>query len=203
MKLYYSQGACSLVVRIAIEELHLKAEYEAVNLATKKTETGLDFLTINPKGSVPALLLDNGQVLTENVAILQYIADSVTATSLLAPVKTMERYRTLEWLNYLTTDVHKTFSSLFSAQVPKEVKDTVFSPMLCKKFDFMDQRLSENKYLCGDTFTLADIYLYVVTRWLRPVHLNLEQWSNVTRFFQEVKLRASVVNALEQEKMKK
>src|SRR5690349_19217638 len=122
MKLYYSKGACSLAVRIIINEIGLQSEYEAVDLKTKKTATGQDFLKINPKGSVPVIQTDEKQILTENAVIQQYLADTNKATQLLPALGNFERYRVLEWLNFISTELHKGFSPLFNPNVPNELK---------------------------------------------------------------------------------
>ena len=138
MKLYYSRGACSLTVRIIINELAIPCDYEAVNLKTKKTENDEDYFKINPKGAVPALELANQEILTENAAILQYLADEFKATSLLPPMGNFKRYRVLEWLSFVSSDVHKLFGPLFNPLVSQESKDDIFIPALKKKFKFVD-----------------------------------------------------------------
>ena len=165
MKLYFSKGACSLSVRIIAHELGLKLDYEAVDLHTKKTATGNDYYAVNIKGSVPALLLDNGELLTENVAIQEYLADTYPST-LLPPQKDFQRYRVLEWLSFMASDVHKGFGPLFSSEVPQALKDTIFLPSLKNKLNLLDKHFSGHTYLLGDTFTLPDAYCFVMMRWL-------------------------------------
>jgi len=199
MKLYYSKGTCSLAVRIAIHEMQAPCEFEAVDLKTKKTVHKKDYLEINPKGSVPALQLDDGQILTENAVIQQYLADKYHATTLLSPVGLMQRYRILEWLNFCSTDIHKSFSPLFNPAIPQEVKNEVFIPALEKKLNIMDKHLAEHSFLVGDPFTLPDGYLFVMLRWLPNVGMDLAKWPNLTRYFNTIAQRKSVILALQEE----
>jgi len=131
MKLYYSKGACSLAVRIVINEIGMDAVYESVDLKSKKTESGRDFKAINAKGSVPTLELDNGKILTENAVIQQYLADEAKVYELLPEVGDLKRYRVLEWLNYITTELHKGFGALFNPTMSQDLKDELFIPMRC------------------------------------------------------------------------
>ncbi len=199
MKLYYSTGTCSLAIRIILHELNITCEYIAVNLKTKLTEKGVDFFSINSKGSVPVLQLDNGEVLTENSVIQVYLADTYKATSLLPPLGDFNRYRVLEWLNFDSTDIHKGFSPLFNTNVPQDVKDTVFKPLLRKRLDFLDAHFTNHTFFVGDVFTLPDAYLFVMLRWLKPVGLNLDDWQNLKRFYTDTKLRPAVETALAEE----
>src|SRR3990167_6389729 len=128
MKLYYTKGACSLVVRIIINELNINTEFESVNLSTKKTTTGRNFLEINPKGAVPTLEINPKEILTENAVILQYLADNAKATQLLPAIGDFNRYRVLEWLNYVATDLHKGIGILFNPAVTSELRDQLFMP---------------------------------------------------------------------------
>jgi glutathione S-transferase len=165
MKLYYAKGACSLAVRIVINEIELSCQYESVDLKTKQTETSADFLKINPKGSVPVLVTNEQEVLTENLVIQQYLADTYHAYQLLPKLNDFNRYRTLEWLNYVATELHKGFSPLFNPEMPQEVKDKIVIPVLDKKFAYLNHHLQEHAYLMGKEFTLPDSYLFVVLRW--------------------------------------
>lgn len=198
MKLYYSKGACSLVVRICINEIGLKCEYEAVNLQNKTTATGEDYWKINPKGAVPALLTDDKQILTENTVIQQYLADTHHADTLLPPVGQWQRYRVLEWLNFVTTELHKGFGPLFNPQMPDQVKQEITTPFLKKKFEFVDSHLSKT-YLMGDTFTLPDGYLFVMLLWAKNMKIDLSHCKNLTRFFEQASQRRSIRQSLEEE----
>lgn len=199
MKLFYSKGACSLVVRIVINEIGMKAEFESVDLKSKKTETGQDYLTINQKGAVPVVMLDNGQILSENAVILQYLADSSHATGLLPEVGNFERYRVLEWLNYTATEMHKSFGPLFNPDIPQQLKNDVIITLIKKKVAFVDQHLENNKYLLGDKFTLPDAYMFVILSWTRIFKINLKEWSHVSRYVSELEQRKSIQQSLRDE----
>jgi len=200
MKLYYSKGACSLAVRILLHELKLDCEYESVSLKEKKTASGLDYLTINPKGSVPALLLDNNKVLTENAVIQQYLAETHHANHLLPPVGDFTRYQVLELLNYISTDIHKGFGPLFSPQLPEEMKKSFFIPLLKKRLLYLDQRLVGKKFLMGEQFTLADCYFFVMLFWtgIFP-EIQLSEFPQLERYFAALKTREAIAAALKEE----
>jgi len=199
MKLYYSKGACSLAVRIAIHEMGIPCEFEAVNLKTKQTESGQDFYKITAKGAVPALLLDNQEVLTENAVIQQYLADSHQAKRLLPPVGDFNRYRVAEWLNFISTELHKGCSALFFSEVPEATKEKVFMPALINKLKFVDQHLSTHQFLLGNEFTLPDGYLFVILRWLRTFKLDISNLSALSLYFSELGKRASIQKSLQEE----
>jgi glutathione S-transferase len=199
MKLYYASSVCSLAVRIIIHELNLVCEFEAVNLKTKQTEKGAEYLKINPKGSVPALLLNNKVVLTENAVILQYLADINHAVELLPPLGDFNRYRTLEWLNFVSTDLHRYCAPLFWSRFSDETKRTVFLPILKNKLLIVDNHLQHNKYLMGEGLTLGDSYLFVILIWLAKLKMSKDEWPNLSRYFAVMKLRQSVQKALDEE----
>jgi glutathione S-transferase len=201
MKLYFAPGACSLVVRIIINEIGLDCTYIKVDLRNKKTENGDDFLKINPKGSVPTLELNDGDVLTENAVILQYLADMNNATNLLASPKELKRYRTLEWLNYITTELHKTIGALFNPDLANESKET-FVKLIKHKCNFVNNHLSQHQYLVGDAFTLPDDYLFVMIGWLLHFKFDLSEWPNIKRYFDELNKRQSIQKSLMDEKLK-
>lgn len=199
MKLYYSQGACSLVVRIIINEMGLDAEFESVNLHTKKTQSGKDFLTINPKGAVPALEVQTGEVLTENAVILQYVCDTSKACTLLPQPGEFQRYRVLEWLNYVTTELHKSMGLLFNPTISEALKKDIFIPLIKTKFDYVNRHLQNHSYLSGDTFTLPDAYLFVMLLWCSHFKIDLMPWSNLKRYFEHLHQRKSILTALHEE----
>ncbi len=199
MKLYYTQSVCSLAVRIILHELSLPCQFESVNLKTKQTESGQDYLTINPKGSVPALQLDNDEVLTENAVILQYLADKNNALELLPALGDMRRYRTLEWLNFISTDLHRYCAPLFWSKIPEDIKKNLFFPVLNTKLLFVDRHLQKNRYLMGNHFTLADSYLFVILIWLAKLKMPMTDWPNLFHYFIELKKRIAVQKALEEE----
>lgn len=202
MKLYYSRGACSLVVRIILHEIGISAMFESVDLKTKKTETGADYFKINVKGSVPAIELDNHEILTENTVILQYLCDTHNASALLPEIGGMQRYRILEKINFVSTELHKGFGPLFNPAVPQEIKDSIFIPLLKKKLSLANQFLQGQKFLCGNSFTLPDAYLFVVLRWTAAFKIDLTEWPELARFFAEMKNRKSVQQALQEENLK-
>lgn len=202
MKLYYSKGACSLVIRIVINEMGLKCEYESVDLKTKKTSNDKDYLKVNPKGAVPALALAQNEVLTENSVIQQYLADSNKAVGLLPPVGDFKRYRVLEWLNFVTTDIHKGFSPLFNGNVTSEMKENVFIPILQNKFALIDSNLKNKKFMMGDQFTLPDAYLFVMLMWAESMKIDLRANTELLRYFDALKTRDSIVKSLQEEGLK-
>lgn len=202
MKLFYSKWACSLAIRILIHELGIKSEYESVSLGDKKTESGLDYYTINPKGSVPALMLDDHTVLTENNVIQQYLADTFHATALLPPVGDFQRYRVLEWSNLISNDLHKAFGMLFNMNIPEELKKTLFIPYLNKRFSLIDDHLKDNAYLMGDQFTIADSYLFVVFSWAKRLKLEMPDFTHLERYFNALKNRRSIADSLAEEGIK-
>ena|SRR5579872_2120515 len=199
MKLYYSRGACSLAVRITIHEMGIACEYESVDLKTKQTEKGEDYLKINPKGAVPTIKLSSGEVLTENAVIQQYLADKHKAVELLPVVGDIKRYHVLEWLNFVSTDLHKNFSPLFHPKVPEEVKDSIFRPILKIKFSFADAHIKNNPFLTGENMSLADSYFFVMLRWAENMKFDLNEWPNLSRFYAQMKQRKSVAQALKEE----
>lgn len=197
MKLYYSKGACSLAVRIIINELGLDCDYEAVNLKTKKTEKDNDYFTINPKGGVPALELDNKQVLTENLIIQQYLVDQNKATELCPPLGNLQRYVVLSWSTYISTEVHKSFSNLFNPQITKEMQEQIFIPMIKRKFDYLNNQLANHPYLTGEHFAMPDAYLFVMLLWATNMKIDLP--GNLKQYFAELHKRPAIKKSLEEE----
>jgi len=194
MKLYYSPGACSQAPHILLHEIGLTHEAERVDLKTKRTEDGRDYLTVNPKGAVPALELDSGEVLTENAVILQYLGDRTGWPEVLPPMGDFRRYRVLEMVNFITTELHKRFSFLFNREATDEFK-TFVKGDLAKKLSWMDERLGEGPFLMGNDLTLPDCYLFVMTRWADKM-LGLDQWPNLQAFYQRMMQRNSVGHVL-------
>lgn len=199
MKLYYSKASCSLAVRILIHELKLHAEFEAVNLKTKITEKNVNYYDINPKGAVPALVIENGELLTENAVIHQYLADKEEATHLLPPVNHLKRYRVLEWLNFVSNDLHKAFGPIFNEKIPANIKEEIYKPFIKSKFAIVEGALSEHPFLCGEEFTLPDGYLFTVSRWLPIAHIAYEEFPHVKRFYEMMHERPSCHQALKEE----
>ncbi len=200
MKLYYTKGACSLIPRIIINEVNATVDFESVDLKTKKTETGKDFFAINPAGYVPALELDNGDVLIENLAIQIYLAEKFAAHHLLPLPTDFTRYRVLQWSTYMTTEIHKGFSPFFNRAFPQELKDSFFKPMMIKKFEtVIDPKLAQTKYIVDDEFRLSDAYLFVMISWLHLHQFDISNWKNVTRYFALLKERPSIQKSLKDE----
>jgi glutathione S-transferase len=199
MKLYFSPGACSLSPHIALREAGLSFETDQVHLGSKQTKSGVDFRSINPKGYVPALLLDNGELLTEGPAIVQYIADKSPESRLAPAAGTIERYRLQEWLNYISTELHKNFSPLFNSKAPDEWKQ-IIRDNLAARFDFVSKHFADGRsYLMGENFTVADGYLFTVLRWTQVVNIDLGKWPLLKAFVERVAARPAVIAAMKAE----
>ncbi|WP_435953468.1 glutathione transferase GstA [Dryocola sp. BD626] len=195
MKLYYKAGACSLSPHIILRETGVDFSLVKVDLAAKKTEEGDDYLEVNAKGQVPALLLDDGSLLTEGVAIVQFLADKVPDRQLLAPAGSMTRYHTLEWLNYIATELHKGFSPLFNPATPDEFK-AITRKALEKKFHYVNEELNDKQWLMGLRFSVADAYLFTVLRWAQALKLEIGDLKNIEAFMERMKARPAVAAAL-------
>jgi len=195
MQLYFSPGACSLASHIALREAGLPFDLKRTDVKTKKLEDGSDYFAVNSKGAVPALRLDDGQVLTEGPAILQYIADQKPDSRLAPKSGTIERYRLLEWLNFITSEIHKGFSPLFNPTVDVKVKEYT-TQNLEKKFDWLNAQLAGKKFLTGDNFTIADAYLFVVVNWSNFVGIELARWPALKEFQARVAARPQVQEAM-------
>jgi glutathione S-transferase len=198
MKLYYSPGACSQAPHIALIEAGLPFELAKVDLATKRLESSEDYLGINPKGAVPAIALDDGEILTENAVVLQYIADHAPAAALIPPFGTMARYRLLEWLNYIATELHKGFAPLFHP-AGSEADKAAARDSLTAKFDYVAGELGEGPYLAGAEVGVADFYLFVVLGWARVFHIDLARWPALAAFRARLLERPAVRAALHAE----
>lgn len=193
MKLYYSPGACSQAPHIVLHETGLSHDAIRVDLKEKRTEDGRDYREINPKGSVPALELDNGEVLTENAVVLQYLGDRASLGDFLPQFGDFRRYRVLEWINFITTELHKSFSPLFKADAGEEVK-AFAKQSIGEKLDFVEKEFA-GPFLIGDEMTLADAYLFVITGWSEKM-LGLNRWPKLTAFRQRMMKRDSVRHVL-------
>lgn len=202
MKLYYLTGACSLASAIALLEAGLKFELVKVDRKTRQAADGLDFNEVNPKGYVPALALDNGEVLTENVAVLQYIADRNPAAKLAPPAGTLERYRLMEWLSFINSEIHKSFSPLFRAEAHEAVKEYARAN-LSRRLDYAERALGSKPYLMGEQFTVADAYLYVVLGWGAHVNVDIGRWPQLKRLHDRVGARPRTIEALKSEGLAK
>lgn len=201
MKLYFSPGACSLSPHIVAREAGLELTLEKVDLKTKKTASGADFLAVNPKGYVPTLQLDDGHVLTEGPAIVQYLADLAPASKLAPPNGTMERYQLQEVLGFINSEIHKTYSPLFNPSTVAETR-AEREAYLKKRYAYLDRKLAEKPFLLGDTFTAADAYLFTVTNWASIVKLDLSEYTHVAAFQKRVAERPGVKAAMKEEGLK-
>jgi glutathione S-transferase len=198
MKLYYFSGACSLASNIALREAGLEFELVKVDRRTLRTADGLDFKEVNPKGYVPTLRLDDGDVLTENIAVLQYIADRSPAAKLAPPAGTMERYHLMEWLAFVSTEIHKSFSPLFRNEAHAEVKQYA-RKHITTRLDYLNGAIGSKPFLMGEHFTVADCYLFTVLGWGRYVSIELANWPNLQRHNERVGARPHVIEALKSE----
>ena len=197
MKLYYMTGACSMASNIALREAGLKFELVQVDRKTRRAADGLDFPEVNPKNYVPALTLDSGETLTENVVLLQYIADRNPAAKLAPPAGTMERYRLMEWLSFINSEIHKAFSPLFR-DLPEAVKDYARSN-LQTRLDYAQRALGSKSYLMGEQYTVADTYLFVVLGWGAHVNVDIGRWPQLKRLHERVGARPHTLEALKSE----
>jgi glutathione S-transferase len=198
MKLYYSPGACSLSPHIALLEAGLPYDLVKVDLRAKKLENGDDYLAINPKGQVPVLALDSGELVTEGPVIVQIIADKAAGKNLAPARDSAERYKLLEWLNFITTELHKNFSPLFQPVIPDEVK-AFFKERIIGKFKYADGKLAGQDYLMGKQFTVADGYLFVMLKWAERTGMDLSALTNLMAFKDRVAARPKVQEALSKE----
>jgi glutathione S-transferase len=198
MKLYYSPGACSLSPHIVALEAGLSCELVLASTKTHKLQDGTDFYTINPLGYVPFLVLDDGQTLREGPVIAQYLADQAPEKKLLGPVGSMERYRALEWLNFIGTELHKGFAPLFAPGTPEDYKPLVKERLL-QRFTWVNEQLAGKDYLLGDQFTAADAYLFTVSNWGKFVGVDLSGFANLQAYVARVASRPAVQAALRAE----
>ena len=198
MKLYYSPGACSLASHIALYETGLPFEIDRLIKATKMTVGGEDFMQINPKGYVPTIKLDDGSVLTEGAAVLQYIADQKPDSGLAPKAGTMGRYRLQEWLTFISSELHKSFSPLFNKDASEEIR-TIARNLLTKRLGYVETQLENKPYLMGDHFTVADAYLFVVVNWSNIVGFDLGPFPQIGAYMARIAKRPSVQAAMKAE----
>jgi glutathione S-transferase len=195
MKLYYSPGACSLSPHIVLHESGLAFEALRTSTKTHQLDDGTDYYTINPKGYVPLLELDDGQRLSEGPVIVQYIADQVPEKNLAPANGTMARYRVQEWLNFTTSELHKTYGTLFTPGMPEEAKQMARNRLL-QRYQWLDQQLAGKHYLMGDTFSVADAYLFTVSNWAGHVGVDITGLPNLQAFMARMAARPAVQAAL-------
>ena len=202
MKLYYSPGACSLSPHIVLRETNTPFELVKTDLKTKKTENGQDFWRVNPAGYVPALELEDGQILTEGPAIVQYIADTAGATNLAPRSGSIERYKVQSWLNFVAAELHKSFSPLFNGNIPEDCK-AVSRDRLLSRMALVDKHLASNDYLTGADFTVADAYAFTVLGWSRPMKIDLSGFGNIADYLARIAARPAVMAAMNAEGLNK
>lgn len=198
MKLYYSPGACSMAPHIVANELGFQLDMEKVDVPTKKTETGADYWSVNVKGYVPALKLDDGTVLTEVGVIIQYLADQKPESGLTARPATMERYRQMEAVNFVATEVHKQFGALFNPKMTPEMKE-VQHGTIGRRLDALEKMLAGKEYLANNKFSVADAYLFTVLNWSGGLKIDLAKWPNIKAFHARIGTRPAVQKTLKEE----
>lgn len=198
MKLFYAPGACSLAPHIVLNELGQTHSIEKVDLGTKKTETGGDFTKINPKGYVPTIDIGKGEVLTEVSTILQYLVDKAGNTELLPKAGTMERYRAMETLNFIASELHKGMGGLFNKAMPEEGRKQIIEK-LSTRLNWLDAQLGKANYVLGNAYSAADAYAYTVLNWGQWVGFDIKPWKNITAFMARVAARPAVQKALNAE----
>jgi glutathione S-transferase len=198
MQLYYAPGACSLASHIALQESGLPYQAVRVNLRDKLTSDGVDYNSINPKGYVPALKLDNGEVLTEGPALLAYIGELQPTRKLIAAPGTIENYRVREWLVYIGTELHKNASPLLNPKTPEAAR-TIALEAFKRRLSYVNDALANRPYLAGENFSVADAYLFTILTWLPHLGVELTQWPKLQGFYERVKARPAVQTALKAE----
>jgi len=198
MKLYFAPGACSLSPHIVLREAGYEFELEQVDNKAKKTKSGQDYLTINSKGQVPVLELDNGERITEVPAIVQYLADQKPASGLAPANGTMERVRLQEWLNFTTSELHKTYGLFFRPTTPADFK-VISKEHLGTRLNWLETQLAGKQYVTGNKFTIADAYLFTVLRWSPFASISLDKWPNIKAYVDRVTARPKVQEAMKAE----
>jgi len=198
MKLYYSPGACSLAPHIVSREAGLPVELIKVDLGARKTEKGEDYLAINSKGYVPAVRLDDGQVMTEVATLLQYLADQKPQSNLIPAFGTPERYRAMEWLNFIGSEIHKGFGPLWDPKISADAK-TAIKGKLASRLKWLDRELEGREYLAGKQFSVADAYAFTVLNWASMLDVDLKHYPNIRAFMERIASRPKVKEAMRAE----
>ncbi len=202
MKLYYAPGACSMAPHITLREAGYKFDLERVDLAKKQTASGEDYMRINPKGYVPALGLDDGQILTEVAVILQYLADRKPESGLAPKAGTMDRYRLMEWLNFIAAEIHKSLGALFNPKITPEWKENQIG-LFGRRCDFLARKLDGDQYLMGEKFSVADAYLFTILNWTHFLHVDTSKWPTLKDYQARVAARPAVVETMKAEGLTK
>ena len=198
MKLYYAPGACSLASHIALQESGLPFEIDKLNVPAKTTSTGENYMQINPKGYVPAIRLNDGSVLTEGAVILQYIADQKPDSGLAPKAGTMERYRLQEWLNFIGTEIHKSYGPLFNKTTTDDARNSA-RILLSKRLAYVESQLANKPYLMGGSFTAADAYLFVTLSWSDHAGFDLGPFPRIKEYIAKIRIRPAVQAAMRAE----
>ena len=198
MKLYYSPGACSLAPHIVLRELAMNFDLVKVDMKKKETVEG-DYRAVNPKGYVPAMKLDNGDLLTEAAVLLQYLSDQNQSKNLFPKFGSMERYRAMEWMNFIATEFHKGIGACFNPAMTEEVKKATVENKLNPRLKFFDEHLQKNKWVVGSDFSIADAYAFTILRWTHPLKIDLTPYKNILAFMERVQSRPAVAAAIEAE----
>ena len=198
MKLYYAQGACSLAPHIVLNELGRAHSIEKVDLGAKKTESGADYTKINPKGYVPTLDIGSGEMLTEVSTILQYLVDKAGTSDLLPKIGTMKRYRAMETLNFIASELHKGLGGLFNKAMPEEGRKVIIE-RLGTRLGWLDGQLAKKPYMLGANYSAADAYAFTILNWGQWVGVDMKQWPNISAFMTRVSARPAVQAALKAE----
>jgi len=198
MKLYYAPGACSMAVHIVLRELGYRFDLERVDLREGRTAAGANYATVNPKGYVPALVLDDGQVLTEVAAILQYLGDPKPESGLVLPPGDLGHYRLLEWLAFTSSEIHKTLGALFNPQLPPECRGVSLA-LFERRCDWLAAALGEGPFLMGERYTIADPYLFTVLNWTSVLAVDLGRWPALEAYLAQVAARPAVQATLRAE----
>jgi glutathione S-transferase len=198
MKLYYTPGACSMAVHIALREAGLPFDLEKVDLRSKRTQGGEDYARINPKGYVPALQLEDGSILTEVGVCVQYVADLAPQSELAPIAGTMGRYHLMEWINFTATEIHKTFGPLFDPSLSEELKQRQIG-LLSKRFAYLDKHLSEHEFVSGAKFTSADAYLFTTLNWTHVVKMDVSPWPSLKNYVNRIAGRPAVHETMKAE----
>jgi glutathione S-transferase len=198
MKLYYAPAACSQAPHIVAREAGLAIELAKVNFPDKVTDDGKKLTDVNPKGAVPTLRLDDGSVLTENAVILQYLADQAPGSELALPASGIERYRLLEWLNFIATELHKGFGPLWNPATPDSFKEAT-REALGKKFDYLQERIGEGPYILGERFSILDAYAFAILNWTKFHSIDIGRWPGLAAYLDRVAQRPAVQETLRAE----
>lgn len=198
MKLYFTPGACSLAPHIVLREAGYEFELEKVDLAKKRTESGKDYFKINANGYVPTLKTDDGELITEAAVILQYLADKKPRSHLAPKSGTLERYRLLEWMNFTSSEIHKTLGAFFNPAMTPEWKEALTN-LFHRRLEYLAKHLHRRKYLMGDDFTIADAYMFTVLNWVNIHRIDISNWPEVKNYMKRVGDRESVREAMEVE----